>query len=75
MGNATLTPKQLELVGKITVMPKALEKFSDGMNSLEPEALRRGAEMARGLCDVIDELATALEAPDAAALLEALTNV
>lgn len=75
MSNATLTPKQLELVGKMTIMPKAMEKFVSGMDALEPESLRNGAKMVRELCDVLDELATALEAPDAAALLEALSNV
>lgn len=74
MSNATLTPKQYELVGKMTTMPAALEKFVEGMDALEPESLREGAKKVRELCDVLDELAAALEAPDAKELLEALTN-
>lgn len=73
--NSSLTSKQYELVGKMTALPAALDKFVNGMDALNPDSLRDGAARVREMCDVLDELATALEAPDAKALLEALSNV
>lgn len=70
--SSDLTPKQYEIIGRMTSLPRTMETVVESMDELEPESLRAGTKLVREMADLLDELATELEGPNADAIRKAV---
>lgn len=75
MSSSTLTPKQLEVIGKIVTHQQRLSEVEDPFRNPTLQSITTAAVEFRNAALILDEVAACLTGEGSEAFKEALTNV